>query len=537
MRAAARLARCTGPAAALLLLLCAARAGTARDVRPPALAGAWYPASRAEIVAEVQRLLRATGDAPRPAAKPRALVVPHAGWAYSGHAAAAAFRALRGHAYRRVIVLAPSHRASFDGFAVDRRAAYRTPLGDVPACSAEAAALASGAAAADAPRAGDREHAIEIELPFLQQVLAPGFCLVPLLAGATSAAQERALAAQLAGLDDGQTLFVVSTDFTHYGARFDHQPHGALDRAVAARVRETDARALQLAMHDPAGFRALVETTGATICGRAGLGVLAEFAPARPLGATVVAHYASNDVPGVPPDGHLVDYAAAVLAPGAPASGSPLGAPAAAVPVGIDAPALDAAQGTQLVRVARAALRTELLGTADLGTALAALPDGGPWERLQAVFVTLNRTRPDEIAREGRLRGCIGQLEPAYPLAGAVVRAAVAAALSDPRFPPVAAAELPRLAVEVTALSAPRPVGSWREIRLGTHGIILAKQGRRAVFLPQVAPEQGWTLEQALDQLALKAGLPRDAWREGAQFLVFTGQVFHEAAPSNRTGD
>ena len=90
------------------------------------------------------------------------------------------------------------------------------------------------------------------------------------------------------------------------------------------------------------------------------------------------------------------------------------------------------------------------------------------------------------------------------------------------------AAELPRLAVEVTVLSPRRPIASYEEIRIGTHGVVLQKNGHAALFLPQVAPEQGWNVEQMLDALSEKAGLPRDAWREGARLEVFTGQVFPE---------
>jgi len=117
---------------------------------------------------------------------------------------------------------------------------------------------------------------------------------------------------------------------------------------------------------------------------------------------------------------------------------------------------------------------------------------------------------------------------PTYPLDLAVVKSALDAALGDPRFPEVEARELPRLAVEVTVLSPIVLVASWKEIRIGTHGIVLEKGGRRALFLPQVAVEQRWTLEETLGHLAMKAGLARDDWKSGTSFSVFTGPVFHE---------
>jgi AmmeMemoRadiSam system protein A len=181
------------------------------------------------------------------------------------------------------------------------------------------------------------------------------------------------------------------------------------------------------------------------------------------------------------------------------------------------------------VRVARGALEADLArDPSALDAALRDLAGAREASRLQAVFVTLKRRDPAGIARLGELRGCIGQVVPTYPLDLAVVKSALDAALDDPRFPEVEAWELPKLAVEVTVLSPIVPVSSWKEIRVGTHGMVLEKGSRRALFLPQVAVEQRWTLEETLDHLALKAGLSRDEWRSGATFSVFTGQVFHE---------
>jgi AmmeMemoRadiSam system protein A len=193
-----------------------------------------------------------------------------------------------------------------------------------------------------------------------------------------------------------------------------------------------------------------------------------------------------------------------------------------------DTPSLASEEGQRLVRLARAALTTHFFGREDLGRELTAWPKGPERERRQGVFVTLNRTDPDEVRAKGTLRGCIGQPEPTFPLYYGTVQAALDAALHDSRFEPVAADELSRLEVEVTVLSPRRPVASWRDIRLGTHGIVLQKGDKAALFLPQVAPEQGWTLEQTLTALSEKAGLPPGGWKDGASFSVFTGQVFEE---------
>jgi len=139
---------------------------------------------------------------------------------------------------------------------------------------------------------------------------------------------------------------------------------------------------------------------------------------------------------------------------------------------------------------------------------------------IAGAFVTLHE--------DGDLRGCIGEIEPERELYRAVRDHALNAAFKDPRFPPLRAAELPRVVVEISALTPPVEAGSWRDIEIGRHGVVLSKAGRRAVFLPLVAPEQGWDVETMLGYLAQKAGLPRDAWREGARFEVFEAVVFGE---------
>jgi AmmeMemoRadiSam system protein A len=136
----------------------------------------------------------------------------------------------------------------------------------------------------------------------------------------------------------------------------------------------------------------------------------------------------------------------------------------------------------------------------------------------RGAFVTLTAA--------GRLRGCIGYIEGHKPLVEAVVDNGRSAAVGDPRFAPVSARELDGLEVEVSVLTPLAPVGSPEDIEIGRQGVVLAAQGRRAVFLPQVATEQGWDLETTLGHLAVKAGLAPNAWQEDAQLLVFEAEVF-----------
>ncbi len=138
----------------------------------------------------------------------------------------------------------------------------------------------------------------------------------------------------------------------------------------------------------------------------------------------------------------------------------------------------------------------------------------------RAAFVTLKK--------QGQLRGCIGDIFPQRPLYKSVITNAIYAAFGDRRFTPLQKDEYDQIEIEISALTPPSAVASAQAIRIGTDGMVMKKGGRSAVFLPQVAPEQGWDLETTLANLSMKAGLAPDAWKDGASFQVFQAEVFGE---------
>jgi AmmeMemoRadiSam system protein A len=138
----------------------------------------------------------------------------------------------------------------------------------------------------------------------------------------------------------------------------------------------------------------------------------------------------------------------------------------------------------------------------------------------RAAFVTLKKN--------GQLRGCIGDIFPRQPLYKSVIANAINACVNDRRFLPVSIVECNDITIEISALTPPTSVASSADIRIGTDGVVLRKNGKSAVFLPQVASEQGWNLETTLTHLSMKAGLPADSWKEGAIFLTFQADVFGE---------
>jgi AmmeMemoRadiSam system protein A len=170
-----------------------------------------------------------------------------------------------------------------------------------------------------------------------------------------------------------------------------------------------------------------------------------------------------------------------------------------------------------LLELARSTLESRLGGE----TLPSPSPAPGPVTEVRGAFVTLTAS--------GQLRGCIGHVEGVVPLWRSVQDNAIAAALQDPRFPPVTADELPRLSLEISALTPLRQAHSPDEIEIGYHGIMLKHQGRRGLLLPQVATSYGWDRETFLDHTCRKAGMPAGEWREpDVEILLFAAEVFGE---------
>jgi AmmeMemoRadiSam system protein B len=254
-------------------------------LREPAVAGQFYPASSARLRTDVTDLLAQAE--PVVPSHVQALIVPHAGYVYSGLTAAKAFAVARQGKYCRALVIAPSHRTAFSGLAAADFTAYRTPLGEMPVdLQAQADVMsAAGSAAHLIPRAHLGEHALEVELPFLQ-VLFPALPIMPFICGQLDDANLATLARALAPLWTPETLWVISSDFTHYGAQFGYLPFvaevkenlSALDRGAIDRI---------LALDEP-GLSAYLAETGATICGANPIRLLLAVAAARAAAADPV---------------------------------------------------------------------------------------------------------------------------------------------------------------------------------------------------------------------------------------------------------
>lgn len=470
-----------GLLAAVFSLLIFTGTGCTAEIKDPAVAGGFYPGGRDELQGTVDRFL-AQGTRQSVAGKLLALVVPHAGYQYSGGVAGEAYAQLKGSSAKTVVLIGPSHHVSFNGAAVYASGEFRTPLGTIPVNETLARQLldeTAGVAFRREPFA--KEHSLEVQLPFLQRAL-PKADIVPVLIGTPTRESFAALTERLTQIlrRDPEAILVVSSDLSHY---HDSVTAGRMDRSVIDAVERLATGELE----------SLLTRGKGEACGGAPL--LYALTVVRNLGGTngVLYRYAdSGDAAG--DKKRVVGYAA----------------------MGLYRSPLNTAERKELVALARTALVDHVTGKPQ--------PEYIPaTTRLKAdgaSFVTLND-------RNGNLRGCIGNIIPVMPLARSVVVNARSAASRDSRFSPVTVDELAGLQLEVTVLSPLEPINDVAAVKIGTHGLYLEKGRNSAVFLPQVPVEQGWNLSTYLEQLSLKAGLAKDGWK-GARLSMFTAEIIEE---------
>ncbi|MBI5909989.1 MAG: AmmeMemoRadiSam system protein B [Betaproteobacteria bacterium] len=429
------------------------------SVRPAAVAGMFYPASPRELAREIDDMLGHSGGGLAPGF-PKAVIVPHAGYVYSGSVAAEAYDRLRPARgiVRRVVLLGPCHRVPVRGLALPEAAAFATPLGQVPIDREAIESLAGLPQVVVSSAVHAEEHALEVQLPFLQRVLGE-FSLVPLAVGAATPEQVAEVIDRLWG--GAETLIVISSDLSHYHS---YEEARAIDRGTARAILDysTDID------HEQA-------------CGATPVAGMLLAAKRHKLNVELLDLRNSGDTAGG--CGQVVGYAAFAFWDGAPAYGE--------------------AHGRTLLGIARNSIE------AALGVSELKLPPDEPWLKpARASFVTLTQ--------DGGLRGCIGSLEAYRPLGEDVSHNARAAALSDPRFPSFTREELAGTRIEVSLLSTPKLLAFAdhadliAQLRPGEDGLILECGEARGTFLPQVwegLPDP----EQFVAELKRKAGLSPEA--------------------------
>jgi AmmeMemoRadiSam system protein B/AmmeMemoRadiSam system protein A len=477
----------------------------AKVVLRSTLPGSWYPADAGTLSKQIAGFFEKAEV--EPINNVIALILPHAGYQYSGQTAAFALKTT-GRQYKRVIVIGPSHRVPMeDVLSVPRATHYETPLGQIPLDVEFINKLLKYSIFQNIPQVDEYEHSVQIEVPLLQHTQ-KDFKLVPIVAGDCSEETITKAGNILKSLVDNDTLIIASSDFTHFGPNYGYVP---FRENIPERLKQLDMGAYEhIKALDYKGFLDYRSKTGTTICGFVPISILLSMLD-KSVEAKLIKYATSGELTG--------DYTNSVSYLSVAFSGR-WGHPAAVIEPQAGSFELTGEDKKQLLALARKSLvrflqRRRIPEASELNVTVS-----NAMKCQRAAFVTLKK--------DFQLRGCIGDIFPRQPLYKSVIFNAINAGVNDRRFPPVTETECNDITIEISALTPPAPIASPDEIRIGIDGVVLNKNGYSAVFLPQVAPEQGWDVSQMLTQLSLKAGLPADAWKEGASFLGFQADVFGE---------
>lgn len=454
------------------------------SVRPVAVAGMFYPSDPQTLNRELSRCLHHYHDNSK--ATPsiehgqlKAIIVPHAGYIYSGETAGSAYSRLTASSstIKRVVLLGPSHRLAFRGIAVPSAAFFATPLGSIPVGQEAINIIMNLPQVMLNDAAHAQEHALEVQLPFLQKAL-DDFSIIPLTIGQASAHEVAQVINKLWGGDE--TLIVASSDLSHFHSY-----------PVAQKIDD-----------DTVSHILKLESTlnPEQACGAIPINGLLEVAKQRGLQIECLAQCNSGDSTG--DHSRVVGYASFALYEPKPENTD---------------------LGFALLKAARTAIATQF------GLTTSTPPEHPAMKQAGASFVTL--------MLDGQLRGCIGTLE-AYRSLGEDVRAnASAAAFRDPRFTPLTQAEFGRIQIEVSLLTPPEPIffesetDALQQLRPGVDGVILSFNHRSSTFLPQVWEQlpDAW---QFMAHLKIKGGHAPDWWSPEIELFRYEVKKWKEQNPN-----
>ena len=460
--------------------------------RPATQAGRFYEANPQLLSQEIDSLLARHVD-DRKYDRVAALIVPHAGYYFSGNVAASAYVQLDPRkSYKRIFLLGPSHHEWLNGASVNSEVDfYTTPLGNVPVDREVARQLMeTDRVFSYQPEAHDREHCLEVQLPFLQRQLGEVPPIVPIIISTNDFSQLQRMAEVLKPWLTDENLFIISSDFSHYPS---------YDDAIEVDTRTGKA----IESGDVEQFITVIETNAESGIRHLSTSACGEF-PIITLMLMLEGNYQvkhllyqnSGDIDDNDPS-RVVGYHAFAIVRGEEKTFT-----------------LTDAEKQILKKIAYESIKDSL--------------DRKPISIFNAPSSTLSSKCGAFVSlhKQGHLRGCIGHFGEDTPLHEIVAEMARAAAFEDPRFMPVTRDELDDLDIEISVLTPMRRIKSLDEFELHRHGIYIRKGYRSGTFLPQVADEVNWTKEEFVGHCSQdKAGLGWDGWRD-AELYVYEAIVF-----------
>lgn len=473
-----------------------------KQVREPAVAGMFYPASPDRLKKEINNYLNKV-TLSKIEGEIIAIISPHAGYKFSAGVAAYGFKAIEGKDFSTVIIIGPSHYVYFKGSSVYPEGYYRTPLGDVEIDKELAKKLINNSNISFYPPAHQREHSVEVQIPFLQTTLRD-FKLVPIVMGNCSYQDCLNLGKAIAeNIKDRKVLIVASTDLSHF---YPSEQARVLDKITLDEIRRFNPRELYQK----------VKTEECQLCGA--MPVVATLIAAKELGANkieLLKYLHSGDVTG--DNSRVVGYGSMIITRSTPhLPAGKAGAPRLTLQKGTEKEILSNSERKRLLEIAREAIESYVNKRERIK-----IKETSPKLRQKrGVFVTLTKN--------GQLRGCIGYIQAIKPLSEAVNDMAIEAAFRDPRFTPLQKEELDKIKIEISVLSPLKKIKDASEIKVGRDGIFIKKGFNSGLLLPQVATENNWNRDEFLRHTCYKAGLPSDAWKEKAEIYIFSAEIFNE---------
>jgi AmmeMemoRadiSam system protein B/AmmeMemoRadiSam system protein A len=469
------------------LLLLSATLCWSQGIRKAAWAGAFYENSKDALSAQIDGYLKNVRNLPTFSKDPQALICPHAGYIFSGQTAAYAYRLVQGKPYETVVIIGPSHQFGFEGCSIYTKGGFETPLGIAQVDEALAAQIAKSSGFSYIAEAQNKEHSVEVQVPFIQKAI-PGAKIVPIVMGYPTRGTVSSLANALSKvLATKKILIVASTDMSHFLPK---ETANSVDAKTISLVQNLSADTIINKMADAENIMCGGGPVAATL--------LALKKTGKPR--VEVLHYADSSE-ATQDASRVVGYlAAAVTVNSSPAPNPEF--------------SLSSEEKKELIQLARQAIGKFI----EENKIIDYQTQDPNFLAEKGAFVTLKKT--------GQLRGCIGFIEPMFPLYEAIIRAAIYAAVQDPRFPPVSREEFKDLDLEISVLTPPQKIDDPTLVRVGKHGLVISQGDKKGLLLPQVPVENRWSRETFLDQACVKAGLPPDAWKKGAEIFVFEAIVF-----------
>jgi AmmeMemoRadiSam system protein B/AmmeMemoRadiSam system protein A len=462
----------------LVFILSALISGCSEQVKEPAVAGAFYPKDKQELTRMIDGFVSKAEHKPANG-RLTALIAPHAGYVYSGSVAGYTYKQLKDMKIETVILIGPSHYAAFNGVSVYAEGKMKTPLGKIKIDEKTAKSLLNKEADVTFyPEAFEKEHSLEVQLPFIQRIF-EDVKVVPVLIGAPTKRSFDFLTDRITQImkEDEKVIIIASTDLSHY---HDYDTAVAMDTKTINAVERMSLNDLE---------RYLMTGEG-EMCG--GYPVLYAMAIARNLGANngVIFKYAnSGDVTG--DRSRVVGYAS----------------------IGLYSSPLSDSEKRELLELAKNTIAGYVKN-----------------RQIPEININNNRLRANGATfvtiktGDGMLRGCMGNIEPNMPLIDSVMHNAVNASSKDPRFHPMKEEDLRNAQFEVTVLSPLEPLNDASKIEIGRDGLYIVKDNQSGILLPQVPVEFGWDRETFLKQVSIKAGLREDAWKQ-AKLYSFTAEI------------